>query len=86
MKDFLSNIYPTSINIKIGGAFNSSPVTKIMFYPNVSTIGSNAFHEATIVRTVAGSYAEKWCLANDYVLSGAMGDFHEYMLRSTYQS
>lgn len=67
------------------GAFNSSPVTKIMVYPNVSTIGSNAFHEATIVRTVAGSYAEKWCLANDYVLSGAMGDFHEYMLRSTYQ-
>ena len=66
-------------------AFSGSPIEKIMVYPDVVEIGEKAFHEATIIRTVADSYAEKWCLANDYVLSGTMADFHEYTLRTTYE-
>ncbi len=67
------------------GAFSGSPIEKVMLYPEVIAIGEKAFHEETIIRTIAGSYAEKWCLANGYVLSGAMSDFHEYTLRSIYE-
>ena len=66
------------------GAFSNSPIQKVTVFPEVSFIGKKAFHESTIIRAVAGSYAEKWCLSNDYVLSGAMGDFHEYTPRTTY--
>ena len=73
-------------NLKVieSQAFVGSPIQKLTIFPSVDNIGEQAFDEQTIIRVLSGSYAETWCKSNNYVLSGALGDFNEYTFRSTF--